>query len=148
MRLPWKQTNVIERFWPELNSRVNYPIKRAFNCLIDQYDYELSYPVLKPCISSLTMYIAADATSHLINSWNLHRVPGSMGCVPVQNMQATRRNVLLTDNLVPPTPRAVRLCMASTNHLMIWYIWYFHNIQNKLRDNSVLGDAINLCKMP
>ena len=63
------------------------------------------------------MYIAADATSHLINSWNLHRVPGSMGCVPVQNMQATRRNVLLTDNLVPPTPRAVRLFEAQGGQL-------------------------------
>ena len=35
---PWKQTtstqNVIERFWPELNSRVNYPVKRTLISII------------------------------------------------------------------------------------------------------------------
>ena len=35
---PWKQTtftqNVIERFWPELNSRVNYLVKRALISII------------------------------------------------------------------------------------------------------------------
>ena len=41
---PWKQTastqkNVIERFWPEMNSRVNYPIKRAFVQIQEINDY-------------------------------------------------------------------------------------------------------------
>ena len=38
-RAPFKQTtstdnNVAERFWPEVNSRINYPIKRAMNAIL------------------------------------------------------------------------------------------------------------------
>lgn len=46
---PWKQTastqnNVIERFWPELNSRVNYPVKRALISIVEENDYKMSDP--------------------------------------------------------------------------------------------------------
>ena len=49
---PWMQTtstqnNVIERFRPELNSRVNYPIMRAMIDITVQCEYDMSDPVLK-----------------------------------------------------------------------------------------------------
>ena len=43
---PWEQTtstqNVIERYWPELNSSVNYPVKRVLISIIEQNDYSVS----------------------------------------------------------------------------------------------------------
>ena len=55
-RAPWRQTTstenyVIERFWPELNSRVNYPVKRALNRITEVYDYDLTDPIIKFCFS-------------------------------------------------------------------------------------------------
>jgi len=97
---PWRQTtstdnNVIERFWPELNSRVNYPIKRAFISIRETFDYDLSDPVMKFSVSWVTRYVAADAADHLINSWNFHRVPGPSGCIPIENMQSISYTVII-----------------------------------------------------
>ena len=57
-----KQNNVIERFWPELNSRVNYSVKRALISIVEENDYNMSDPVLKHCVSWITNYICQDAT--------------------------------------------------------------------------------------
>ena len=81
---PWKQTkstenNVIERFWPEMNSRVNYPIKRAMIRICEEKDLDTSEPVLKYCFSWISIYVATAAAEHLIKSWNFHRVPGPNG---------------------------------------------------------------------
>ena len=111
---PWRQTkstqnNVIERFWPELNSRVNYPIKRAMLQISDAEEYDMTDPVVKYCFSWLTIFVAKDATQHLLQSWNHHRVPGPGGCVPIQNMIETKRTVNLIEPLIPTTPEAVRM---------------------------------------
>ena len=113
-KAPWKQTrstdnNVIERFWPELNSRVNYPIKRALIQISEDNDHNMADPIIKYCYSWISIYIASDAAQHLIRSWNFHRVPGSNGCVPVQNMIDTKRTVVLDQILIPTAPEAVRM---------------------------------------
>ena len=93
---PWRQTaltqnNVIERFWPDMNSRVNYPIRRAFVQILEINNYDLSDPVLKYCFYWLSIYIVEDAEQHLIDSWNYRRVPGRNGCIPIENMRHTKR---------------------------------------------------------
>jgi len=90
---PWRQTtstdnNVIERFWPELNSRVNYPIKRAFISIRETFDYDLSDPVMKFSVS---------------------RVPGPSGCIPIENMQSTKRTIQVFEPLIPTVSEAVRM---------------------------------------
>ena len=70
---PWKQTkstenNAIERFWPEMNSRVNYPIKRAMIRICEEKDLDTSEPVLKYCFSWISIYVATAAAEHLIKS--------------------------------------------------------------------------------
>jgi len=119
---PWKQTtstenNVIERFWPEVNSRVNYPIKRILNQIVEDFDWDMSNPVLKYSISWVTIFIADRAARHLIDSWNFHRVPGRNGCIPVDNMLRTKRNVQLTEALIPTTTDAVRMYEALNGRL-------------------------------
>lgn len=98
-KTPWRQTtstenNTIERFWPELNSRVNYPIKRAFNSIRGNFDYDLANPTMKFTFSWVARYIAADAADHLIKSRNFHRVEGRNGCIPIENMRATKLSFL------------------------------------------------------
>ena len=41
-RVTFKQTtstenNIAERFWPEVNSRISYPIKRAMNAILMRF---------------------------------------------------------------------------------------------------------------
>ena len=55
--------------------------------IIEKNDYSMSDPVLKYCTSRITDYICQDATQHLIKPWNHHRVPGLMGCIPIENMR-------------------------------------------------------------
>ena len=61
-REAWMQTastqnSVIERFWAEVNSRVNYPIKRAMIDITKQCEYDMSDPVLKYCISWVINFV-------------------------------------------------------------------------------------------
>ena len=111
---PWKQTtstqnNVIERFWPKLNSRFNYPVKRALISIVEENNYNMSDPVLKYCVSWITNCICQDATQHLIKSWNHHRIPGPMGCIPVENMRLSQQNARLNEVFLPSTSEAVRM---------------------------------------
>jgi len=70
---PYRKTtstknNVVERFWPEMNSRINYPIKRALNEIIadDITDtLDENDPVFKYCLSWITFFVSEDAVKHL-----------------------------------------------------------------------------------
>ena len=52
----------------------------------------MSDPVLKYCVSWVINFIGKVAVEHLMSSWNLHRILGPLGCIPTENMLATRRN--------------------------------------------------------
>ena len=100
---------VAERFWPEVNMRINYPLKRAMNHIVENRDLDISDEILKFCFSWVMLYSSGDAVSHLLNSWNHHRVPGPSGCVPIDNMLATTRTAKVNDPLIPTTPEAVKM---------------------------------------
>ncbi|XP_029210672.2 uncharacterized protein LOC114974661 [Acropora millepora] len=113
-RLPWRQTPstsnyVAERMWPEVNKRVNYPIKCQLCEIQRQEDVDFAHPVIMFCVSWVTMYVAQDATQHLISSWNHHRIPGPQGCVPVENMTQTSCAVHLPPEMIPSVSEAVRM---------------------------------------
>ena len=82
---PSTQNYVVERIWPEVNSRVSYPLKATLYYL-DEDD-----PVMKYSFSWLMFYVSSDAMQHLLDSWNYHRVPGPNGCTPAENMEQTNR---------------------------------------------------------
>ena len=42
---------VVERFWPEVNMRINYPLKRAMNHIVENRDLDISDEILKFCFS-------------------------------------------------------------------------------------------------
>ena len=59
-------------------------------------------PVTMFCISWVTRYVASDAPENLICWWNYHRISGSQGCVPVENMS-------LPAQLIPTVNWAVKM---------------------------------------
>ena len=69
----------------------------------------MSDPVLNYCVSCVINFVCKDAAEHLISSWNCHRIPGPLGCIPIENMLATRRNQILPEPLIPTTPEVVQM---------------------------------------
>ena len=97
-RESYKQTRstknyVAERFWPEVNIRIDYSLKRTMNHIVENEDLDISDEIFKFCFS----------VNHLLNSSNHHRVPGPAGCVPIENMLATTRTATVNDPLIPTT---------------------------------------------
>ena len=77
--------------------------------IVQQCEYDMSDPVLKYCVSWDNNFVCKDALEHLINSWTLHKIPRPLGCIPIENMPATRRNWILPETLISTTPEAVRM---------------------------------------
>ena len=100
-RAPFKQTtstdnNVAERFWPEINSRINCPIKRAMNAILHSEVNEifnLGDPAMKYAVSWVMLYVSHNAIQHLLMSFNYYRFPAPQGCIPIENMIQTSRTV-------------------------------------------------------
>ena len=66
----------MERFWPEINSRVNYPIKA---CLVDMEgrgEFDIDAKTHQFCVSWFTLHVANVGVSLAVRSWNEHRIPG------------------------------------------------------------------------
>ena len=65
----------IERFWPEVNVRVNYPIKKALVELDNSQRIDMSCEIQKFCVS----FVACAVANHglkIVMSWNSHAIPG------------------------------------------------------------------------
>ena len=111
-RAPFKQTtstdsNVAERFWSEVNSQINYPIKRAMNAILHSEVNEifnLGDAVMKYAVS--WVMVSHNAIQHLLMSWNYHRVPGPQGCILIENMIRTSRTIKVPEYLIPTTAEA------------------------------------------
>ncbi len=65
-----------ERFWVEINSRVNYPIKRTLIWMQEQMNIDLDCPCHRFCISWFTIHVASAGVSLTVQAWNNHPIPG------------------------------------------------------------------------
>ena len=86
MQTPSTRNYVAEKIWPEINSRINYPIQLAMNDIVQRNNIDLSDPVMKHCTSWVTMLFSKPGVENFVHVWNHHRIPGQKSCMPTENM--------------------------------------------------------------
>ena len=69
-----------ERIWPEINSRVNYPIKSALMSMEESGIISMDDPHHKFCVSHCTTRVASAGAETAIAAWNDHPIPSEWKC--------------------------------------------------------------------
>ncbi|XP_051976211.1 uncharacterized protein LOC127638638 [Xyrauchen texanus] len=96
----------VERMWPEVNNRVNYPLKEALINLTDQELLDMDCNISRYCVSNLTGQLCRLGMNRLVDAWNEHRIPGKG--VPNQ-LAGSGCPKKVSQVLLPPAPEAANL---------------------------------------
>ena len=107
-----RQNHRIERMWPEINARINYPIKRVLVAMESSGEIDMSQDVTKFCVSWTTINTVQIAVQNFIHAWNNHRIPGRRGGVPNALAAATSLTTPLSLAMIPSTSQALQLHTA------------------------------------
>ena len=75
----------VERLWPEINRRVNYPIKEILVNMEASSLINMQDETIKFCVSWTTIQVASVGLIQFIQAWNSHRIAvvyprGGSGC--------------------------------------------------------------------
>ena len=77
-----RQNHRAERIWPEINSRINYPIKRILVRMEGDGIIDMSNDITKFSTSWVTIRVISEPVRLFVNAWNAHTLPGSFGGIP------------------------------------------------------------------
>jgi hypothetical protein len=69
-----KENLRVERMWPEINSRVNYPLKAAICEMVEHEQIDLQDNVHKYCMSNFLIQLSAIGLERCVQSWNNHYI--------------------------------------------------------------------------
>ena len=99
-----RQNHRAERIWPEINQRINYPIKR----IMENNEINMGDDLTKFCVSWVTIKVIEVAIQTFVQAWNSHRIPGPRGGIP--NTLALDSNItIMASNSVPSTSQIITL---------------------------------------
>ena len=77
-----RQNHRAERIWPEINSRVNYPVKRILVRMEGDGLIDMGNDVTKFSVSWVTIRVVAQPVEMFVRAWNAHTIPGNRGGIP------------------------------------------------------------------
>ena len=67
----------MERIWPEVNARVNYPIKQILVEMDNDLAVDMNNEIHKNSVSSVACLVAGFGLKRVVLSWNEHPIPGN-----------------------------------------------------------------------
>ena len=73
LQSPSRQNHRVERMLPEVNQRVNYPVKRVLVEMESNGEIDMTDDVVKFCVLWTTISIIKSAIRNFVNAWNCHR---------------------------------------------------------------------------
>lgn len=59
-----------------MNTRVNYPVKRILNALVNDENINIDDEATKFCVSWVTSRVCQVGSQQVIDAWNNHPIPG------------------------------------------------------------------------
>ena len=104
-----QQNHRVERMWPEVNQRINYPVKRILVEMESRDEIDMTNDMVKFCVSWTVINVIEKAVHSFVLAWNAHRIPGRRGGVP--NILASRspQTASLPTSDIPSTYDIVRI---------------------------------------
>ena len=67
---------MIERLWVEVNTQVNYPVKKILTEMENASDTNMGNNLHKYCVSWFSIRVLTIGVKLFIQSWNSHPIPG------------------------------------------------------------------------
>lgn len=100
------QNHTIERRWPEINNRVNYPLKEALVQLVDQELIDMDCSLTRYCVSNLSCQLCHLGISRVVEAWNNHMISGMLN--NVQNITLDKHLTFITNFLRVNIPQMLQ----------------------------------------
>ena len=79
----WLQNTVIERIWPEVNHRVNYPLKQVVIRMEEQGRINVDDRTTKFYVSFILVHVAGYSVSVFTQAWIMYYISGTSTCVSI-----------------------------------------------------------------
>ena len=112
-----RQNHRVERIWPEVNSRVKYPIKAVLISMEEDDIINMRNNSHRFAVSWVGIQVVSSSFAVFVDAWNAHRIPGHRGGVPNTLAINTCSISALPPSVVPSTAEAVHI-HESTGRLL------------------------------
>ena len=99
----------MEHMWPEVNQRINYPVKRILVQMEGSDEIDMSNDIIKFCVSWTTISVIRPAIVAFLSAWNSHRIPGVCGGIPNTLASQAFEVTQLPGVVIPTTAEAICL---------------------------------------